>query len=196
MLKRAFAVIGTAIGLMVIGLSPVQAAGPVQCQPGQSPDPVTGICVLVVVAPPTSGGVGGDAAPVRAQAAVSAPEKCVWAPPRTNYFAEVPCSSPDGYYSHAFQCYISLLNPQPPMSDPVWQGHTDGAIYRCYPPVAYIAGPVFLPYTFWSPAAPSGLAAPDPRALAQRAVEQMGLRAVDIGIVPEARAGSVGVVGM
>ncbi len=42
-----------------------------------------------------------------------------------------------------------------------------------------------------------GLAAPpDPRVLAQQAIALMGLRAINIGIVPEPRAGSVGIIGM
>ena len=48
----------------------------------------------------------------------------------------VPCSSEYGYWSNGYNCYISLLDPQPPAGDPNWQGHEpgDGAVYNCYQP--------------------------------------------------------------
>jgi hypothetical protein len=52
-------------------------------------------------------------------------------------------------------------------------------------------------YTFWSATSPGGPAAPpDPRVLALRAIATMRLRAIGIGIVPEAQAGRVGIVGL
>ncbi len=50
-----------------------------------------------------------------------------------------------------------------------------------------------LLYMFWSATAPAG---PDPRVLAQTAIASMNLRPISIGIVPEDRPGSVGLVGM
>lgn len=88
-----------------------------------------------------------------------------------------------------------LADPQPSLTNPVWEGHTDGAIYLCVVPD--VAGGRFsVPLgtlQYWALSAP---VAPDPEELAQQAVESMDLRAVDIGIVPEASAGSVGLVGM
>lgn len=47
---------------------------------------------------------------------------------------------------------------------------------------------------------PAGAAAPppppDPAVLARQAIAQMGLHAIEIGIVPEPRAGSVGIIGL
>ena len=52
-------------------------------------------------------------------------------------------------------------------------------------------------YTFWSATSPAGPAAPpDPRVLALQAIATMRLRAIGIGIVPEAQAGSIGIVGL
>jgi hypothetical protein len=52
-------------------------------------------------------------------------------------------------------------------------------------------------YSLWSAAPPAGpAAAPDPRVLAQQAIALMRLRAINIGIVPEPLAGSVGIIGM
>ena len=54
------------------------------------------------------------------------------------------------------------------------------------------------PFTaFWSASMPAGPAAPvDPAVVAQTIVSQMELRAFDIGMVPEDRPGSMGIVGL
>jgi hypothetical protein len=86
-------------------------------------------------------------------------------------------------------------DPQPPLSDPVWDGHTDGAIYDCVVGPALTGGfqaPLTLRYWSATPLA----AVPDPSVLAQQAVDSMGLRAIRVGIVPRADAGSVGLVGV
>ena len=90
-----------------------------------------------------------------------------------------------------------LSDPQPFKSDPVWGGHTDGAIYDCVVgPLAGPGGPVTVDYVikYWAASAP--VVPPDPAELAQQAVASMGLQAVRVGIVPEPVAGSVGLVGM
>ena len=52
-------------------------------------------------------------------------------------------------------------------------------------------------YSLWSATSPAGPAAPhDPRVLAQQAIARMRLRAINIDIVPEPRAGSVAIIGM
>lgn len=88
-----------------------------------------------------------------------------------------------------------LTDPQPLKSDPVWGGHTDGAIYDCVVSPA-AAGGFVAPMTlqYWATSAPA--VPPDPAQLAQQAVASMGLQAVRVGIVPEPVAGSVGLVGM
>ena len=106
----------------------------------------------------------------------------------------VPCESAGGWWSDATQCYVQLLDPQPPLSDSVWQGHTDGAIYTCASSAPGMSAPFAA---FWSPSMPAGPAAPvDPAVVAQTIVEQMELRAITIGMVPEDRPGSMGVVGL
>jgi hypothetical protein len=89
-----------------------------------------------------------------------------------------------------------LTDPQPPKDDPVWGGHTDGAIYDCVVSPRVEPGRFVAPVTlrYWSASAPP--APPDPAELAQQAVASMGLQAVRVGIVPEPVAGSVGLVGM
>ena len=78
----------------------------------------------------------------------------------------------------------------------MWQGHSgEGAVYFCEPPTLTGGGNVVI--FFWSLTPPAGpVAPPDPRVLARQAVALMQLRAITIGIVPENRAGSVGIVGM
>ena len=90
---------------------------------------------------------------------------------------------------------VGLADPQPPQTEAVWAGHTDGAIYLCDVPAGrggmFVVGYLIQ---YWSATAPA--APPDPATLAQQAVASMQLLAVRVGIVPEARVGSVGLVGM
>ncbi|NHA68234.1 hypothetical protein [Phycicoccus flavus] len=105
----------------------------------------------------------------------------------------VPCSGKAGWWSQSEQAYCKAASPQPPAGDPAWGGHTDGQIYECTRSVdPRLVGVVYL---VWLAQPPNG-APPDPRVLAQQAVATMNLRAVTIGIVPEASPGAVGVVGM
>ena len=92
------------------------------------------------------------------------------------------------------QCYAKAASPQPPKSDPAWEGHTDGAIYDCSRPWLGPGG--FIVFQFWSASPPGVGAPPDPAQLARQAIAVMNLHAVRIGIVPEARPGRVGLVGM
>ena len=90
---------------------------------------------------------------------------------------------------------LGLADPQPPQTEAVWKGHTDGTIYLCGVPAGH--GGMFVVASvirYWSLTAPT--APPAPETLAQQAVASMQLQAVRVGIVPEVRAGSVGLVGM
>ncbi len=105
----------------------------------------------------------------------------------------VPCSSEYGYWSNGYRCYISLLDPQPPAGDPNWQGHEpgDGAVYNCYQPQTDL-----LIWIWSQDPPPNSGTGPTPREVAQIAIEQMDLRAIDIGITPEPGEDSIGIVGM
>lgn len=97
--------------------------------------------------------------------------------------------------------YVGLASPQPPQSDPVWKGNTDGAIHRCTKlpggggGQGGLGGGTPISLFFWSATTPAP-PPPDPAVLARQAIATMGLSAIDIGIVPEAAPGRVGVVGM
>lgn len=98
--------------------------------------------------------------------------------------ATVPCARGGAVWSDARECYVSLTSPQPPASDPIWDGHEDGAVYTC---AVYLSGqPRFAPpaggsYQFWSPAPEQAI---DPESLARQAVERMRLVPPALGMTP------------
>ena len=185
MLRRLCVASCLAVVASLSVVTPAQASDPVSCSPGQVFDPTQGTCVIVVVTPPVGSNGGGGAGRVGG----GGPQKCV----KPDGVA-IPCRDGSSWWSNALYCYIALANPQPPQSDPIWAGHTDGAIYTCYSPLIVAGTPM---YSLWAASPPAGPAAPpDPRVLAQQAIALMRLRAITIGIVPEPRAGSVGIIGM
>lgn len=87
---------------------------PVTCT---NPSP-TGLCVVHVGDPGTGGNPGSGGGSTR---------RCVDASG-----AEIPCERPGlGTWSDSLGCYLQEMSPQPPPSDPTWQGHTTGAIFMC-----------------------------------------------------------------
>jgi hypothetical protein len=105
----------------------------------------------------------------------------------------VPCTSDAGYWSNANNCYIQAVRPQPPATDPAWQGNEpgDGAVYSCYQPQTDIV------VNIWAANPPPGSGGGiTPNEVAQIAVDRMNLSAINIGIAPKPREGSVGLVGM
>ncbi|WP_460834007.1 hypothetical protein [Nocardioides hungaricus] len=105
----------------------------------------------------------------------------------------MPCSTTYGYWSNSYRCYIKYVDPQPGPGDPFWEGaYLDyGAVYQCYQPQTDL-----LVLIWAADPPPNSGDGPTPREVAQIAIEQMDLRAVDIGITPEPGEGSLGIVGM
>lgn len=161
----------------------------------QVTDPETGICLITVEVPGTSGGPGdeGDDGPKDTGSGVA----CFWDGPARGIAnppsGPVPCSSDRGYWSNRDQCYVSLADPQPPPGDAFWEGtYVDyGAVYECFQPQT---NQLLLIWAEDPP--PNSGAGPTPREVAEMAVEQMNLRAIDIGIAPEPGPDSIGIVGM
>lgn len=189
MLRRLVVVLA-GVAVLLGGALPALAAGPpISCPPGTEPSPRTGECIIVVTDPGGggggSGGGGGDAKPVSLPTCtltLTSPTKVV------------PCSSSDGWWVQSQQCYAKVLQPKPPFSDPAWGGRTTGQVYECTRPVG--TGPVSgIAFWLWLATPPNG-APPDPQVLARQAVARMNLRAINIGIVPQPGAGSVGIIGM
>jgi len=105
----------------------------------------------------------------------------------------VDCTSKSGYWSNERNCYIRLADPQPPRGDPFWEGvYLDyGAVYQCYQPQTERL------VSMWAADTPPGSGTgPTPREVAELAVDQMDLHAINIGITPEPGDGNVGIVGM
>ncbi|MCI3273360.1 ATP/GTP-binding protein [Streptomyces cylindrosporus] len=80
-------------------------------------------------------------------------------------------------------CSVEKLSPQPPTSDPVWDGHTpgDGAIYVrvCLSDaLGAAAGAQTVPQVFWAATAPAVNV--DPEQLAREAVDKMLLTGPDV----------------
>lgn len=133
---------------------PVQAAATPSPTPTTSAecDPVRG-CTVKVNPPPTPGtpGSGGSTPTPACRAGTQ----------------EVPCTSPAGAWSNSLQCYLQAVSPPPPTTDPIWGGHTDGAVYRCTP-----TDPA-MTYVLWLPGAPP--VAPTPEQLARQALATLHL---------------------
>jgi hypothetical protein len=82
----------------------------------------------------------------------------------------VPCDYNGGWWSNWMSCYVKAVSPQPPLTDPMWSGHTTGGVYYC---AAYNVG-YPIPQTgqgwFWLPRAPTAV---DPAVLAQEALDTL-----------------------
>ena len=173
-------------------LGPVAAHADTTCQ---QTDPLSGQCTVWVQVP----GPSPKPSPVGDNGVhdTGSGQSCYWDPSKQGLSrppaGPVPCTSGSGYWSNTYNCYISPAHPVPPAGDPSWQGHLpgDGAVYQCYQPQTGIE--IYV----WSQNPPPGSGAgPTPRAVAQRAIDQMNLQAIDIGIAPEPGPDSVGLVGM
>jgi hypothetical protein len=170
------------VGLLLLSSPEAQAGSPVNCGPNESWDGQK--CQIIVTTSP--GGSGGGQAVAGGSGGSSSPRTCLYAG------ISMPCQDPAlGWWSDSRYCYVKLTSPQPPASVAAWGGHTNGAVYDCALPQQGSFGG--LQYLFWSATAPAG---PDPLVLAQTAIASMNLRPISIGIVPEDKPGSVGLVGM
>ncbi len=100
--------------------------------------------------------------------------------------ATIPCTSPNGYWSASYGCYLQLApgGGRPPP----FEG-AQGAWYWCIAP-----GAGTTVRTLWLENPPAQL--PSPATLAQTAVERMNLEPIEIGIVPKDGPDRLGVVGM
>ncbi len=165
------------------------AAGPPDCR---VINPVSGTCVITVPSPGSPAGARPSPPPSRGVASHGSVE-CF----TSLTHEKVPCHDPTyGWWNQKDGCYLKLVAPQPPQTDPIWQGHTDGAIYAFFcPDVVGRGTPGGVTWLLTPPRGFGGVLI-SPAELAQRAVATMQLRAVEIGIVPEPKPGSIGLVGM
>jgi hypothetical protein len=196
-MRRVLTYVGAA-GAVAVWLLMINVAAAFADPVCQQTDPATGECLIVLEVPGNSGEPGHSV-----DASNDEPKNdetgaaCYW-DGRTQGITNPPpyavaCSTDEGQWSNARNCYILAANPQPPASDPSWQGHRpgDGAVYSCYQPQTQTL------LWIWAQDPPANsVTGPTPREVAQIAMEHMDLRAINIGITPEPGDGSVGIVGM
>lgn len=112
----------------------------------------------------------------------------------------VPCSTGHGTWADSLNAWCRPADPQPPYTDAVWRGRTDGRIYSCTRPGfegipdPSMAGGIWLASTELTPPPP-----PNPEDLAWRAVAALQLQPIDMGIAPEpitVNPDSLGAVGL
>lgn len=182
--------VAAAVGELLVAVPP--ASADTECQ---QTDPATGTCLIWIETNPGSSdpGNGDNATPSDSGQG----QACYWDPSKQGVVGPpagpVACTSDAGYWSNAHNCYIQAADPQPPGGDPTWRGHEpgDGAVYQCYQPQTGI-----LIYLWSQDPPPNSGAGPTPREVAQLAIDEMELRAINVGITPDPGAGSVGIVGM
>ncbi|ACZ32427.1 hypothetical protein Xcel_3428 (plasmid) [Xylanimonas cellulosilytica DSM 15894] len=180
MLRRLLALMAAAGLGAVLFAAPASADPPVECA---VVDPTTGVCLVTAGGGGNGNGGGGDHGGGNGNGGGGGGDDDGGV---TN-----PVINVNGQDCIA----AGLADPQPSQSDPVWEGHTDGAIYVCITnPQGMLGTTVRILY--WAATAPVAPPPPDPEDLAREAIASMGLHAIDIGIVPEPTPGSIGVVGM
>ena len=156
-------------------------------------DPRTGQCTIFVEPDPEPRPPAEDDGPKQ----TGSGSPCYWDPAPQGLSGPpagpVPCTTEYGDWSNATHCYIQLAAPQPPAGSPDWQGHEpgDGAVYQCYQPQTDLA--IYI----WAANPPLGSdGGITPGEVAQMAVDQLNLSAINIGFAPEPGDGSVGLVGL
>lgn len=80
--------------------------------------------------------------------------------------------------------WCELASPQPPKSDPIWQGNDDGSIYQCVRPVGHSVPDSGFPFMTWLPPGVEADPPPNPEDLAWEAIASVQFRAIDIGMTP------------
>ena len=165
---------------------------PVECGPGQTFNPRLGRCVIVIEGPGRPGGPvdpgdpggGGEGPPVDVPCTETVSGEVV------------PCELAGGWrWVQGWNAYAKLADPQPPKSDPAWEGNTEGAIYVRG---NWLGDPSLEPgfvNMAWS-MNPPWEDVPNPLDLAYQAIAEMNLQAIGIGIVPEDGPDRIGLVGL
>lgn len=159
-------------GLLII---PAASAAPIDCNVNIA----TGTCVVSVVAPGSGGAPaqGGS----RGGSGSGGPAVC------TRGGKEISCTNPAGGYWHGSEdCYAV------PVTDGDFVSGVDGQqTMMCIDENGNTTQRAFLVPVGSVPPPP-----PDPKVLAQRAIDQMGLRAIKVGMAPPPGVGKIGVIGL
>lgn len=97
---------------------------------------------------------------------------------------EIPCTSPFGTWSGVAQGWCRAMDPQPPLTDPAWQSHSDGAVYSCVRPNGSLVPDPGMTFSRWLPAPPTAVTQAEAEAAARRVLASIGLEAIDLGMQP------------
>ncbi|SHJ74631.1 hypothetical protein SAMN02745244_03167 [Tessaracoccus bendigoensis DSM 12906] len=104
-------------------------------------------------------------------------------PPRVCAYAGKPllCETALGSWSSYAGAWCRLLPDQPALTDPIWEGRSDGAVYSCTRARFDGLPDPALTSLWWLPAAPE---APDPEVLARRLLASIDFQSPELGIFP------------
>lgn len=173
-LKTGLAGIVVLVSWMVV-LNP-QPAFADHCGAGQAEQEVEGalghICITVTDTDTGGGGsLGGD------DDGGGGPPKCY------DGGHEVACENEMGVWFSNPGCYAQPADPQPGPNDPAWKGHdpSEGSIYACMRTADGLVLQVVSLFFVANGQAPL----PDPRVLAERALDQLDLAVPEINIAPD-----------
>jgi hypothetical protein len=103
----------------------------------------------------------------------------------------VPCTWDGGIWSSENGCYITPAAADIPPGSPLWEGHTDGAVYPCYNPRTF-----YNTFVWLADPPTGGPAPPDPEDLAEQALALMNLHMFELGITPKPGPQYMGYVGL
>jgi hypothetical protein len=162
----------------------VSTSAPVSADPTcMKWDPETGVCTLYVGDDGSDDNPGAD--PVSDDSTGGETVEC------TDAGEVVPCTYDGMPWSSENGCYISSASADIPENSPLWEGHTDGAVYPCINPRTG-----FTTFAWQADPPAGGLAPPDLEELAEVAIATMNLRMFEIGITPKPGPGYLGYVGL
>ena len=188
----------TVVGLLLLA-TPVHAVAQakigMECPDGQVYDPKYAICVKagsVEIGYSGSGRAEGnlerDGSGSRSSGA-SGPRVC------TFRGSAIPCETALGTWSDYGSAWCRVASPQPPLTDAVWEGRTEGLIYACTRPGFNLTPDPNLTANRWLPGPPEAVQV-DPRQVAIDLLARLDLEAVDLGMFPkgdnDVRLGFVG----
>lgn len=111
----------------------------------------------------------------------------------------LPCSTDLGVWVSHRQMWCTPIHPQPPKTDPIWAGHTDGVIKRCTRPEGIRFPDQAMSHLAWFPSNDAPPPPPDPKQLAWKALATIHLQPITPGTTPttlEQNPNALGAVGM
>lgn len=187
MLRKLFvavlAVVALTVGLTVWSPPSADAGG--GCHKHSR---TTGSCTVKVSVPGKKGGgsKSGSSGPSRSgsKSTGSGSRTC-----ESKAGKPLPCSTSNGTYYAPKECYAKAAAGE--VQD-VGKAPAGSSVYTCTPVYGAVPFEIILPNG--APGSPPP--PPDPAVLARQAVAQMGLHAIKVGIVPEPKQGSVGIIGL